>query len=841
MTVLVTPISAQIVLDQSLGREMSKITPTLTTDRIEGGALRGQNLFHSFQEFNVSNNRSVYFIDPGGIQNIISRVTGNSRSEILGTLGVLGNSNLFLLNPNGIVFGQDSKLDVKGAFVGTTGDSFLFDNNQTFSATNPQAPPLLLIKTPIGISFRDNQAQISTRSVNTRENAPFPLSNLVGLVANKINLIGGSLTITGGITANQINLAAVNQGTVGIKPDLSFSYDQALKFGEISIDRGQIDVSGNGAGTIDLRASNINLNDSQITAYTLGTIDGGAINLHTDNLNLNRSIISASTFGTGRSGDLTIQAKEAVTIRGESLTRFQQTLDRLFFQGLDVVDPNLPKVERPQDFGTGILALSFSPGHTGNLTIETPDLQMETSFISTLTFVSGQAGNLKVTAPQIVLKSAQFNAESLNDGNSGNIMLQTQNMLASGGSVVAASTFGRGRGGNVMIRGIEPGHPAQTLTFVGRIPDTPLYSGIFSNTFLSGDAGAVDIFARDIFLKEGASIASVGPVIPFFGINSRGNGGNITVRATNSITIDGDRGEIGARSANTGNAGKINITAKELNIVNNGFIDSSTVDNNGTGSAGNVQINVETLRLNNQGRITANTRSGTEGDITINADTIELRNNSRITSDGGTSNGGNITINSNILLAFPNQNNDITANARTAEGGKVRINAQGILGFTNFNRDEIQTRSGLSAAEFANLADNPTLLLPSSDIAAISQNQALIGGTVTFNTSGINPSQALVELPQTLIDPRAVAVSQACKVAEQNSFVIKGNGGLPENPQDLLHTTGAEYSWLPFVPSTTQSQNRSNTELLSPADGIVRDEQGQFHLISRHGHQSCRR
>jgi len=420
-------------------------------------------------------------------------------------------------------------------------------------------------------------------------------------------------------------------------------------------------------------------------------------------------------------------------------------------------------------------------------------------------------------------------------------LVRTQKLQATNGAAIAASTFGRGTGGNVTILGLDGNSPAEQINFDGAIPNSPLISGIFANTFVSGQAGSINIWAEDIKFTNKASIASVGPVVPALNINSTGNGGSITVRATNSITLDGSQTEIGTRSSNTGNAGAIKVFAKELNILNDSMIDSSTTDSNATGSAGNVQINVETLRLNHQGRITANTRSGTEGNITINADTIELRNNSRITSDGGTSNGGNITINSKILLAFPNQNNDITANARTAEGGKVRINAQGILGFTNFNRDEIQTRSGLSAAEFANLGVNPTLLLPSSDIAAISQNQALIGGTVTFNTSGINPSQVLVELPQTLIDSRAVVVSQACKVAEQNSFVVKGNGGLPENPQDLLHTTGVEYSWLPFVPSATQSQNRSHTELLSPADGIVQDERGQFHLISRRGHQSCGR
>ncbi|WP_293084779.1 filamentous hemagglutinin N-terminal domain-containing protein [Moorena sp. SIO4A1] len=41
---------------------------------------------------------------------MLSRVTGTNVSNILGTLGVLGNANLFLINPNGIVFGSNSRL-----------------------------------------------------------------------------------------------------------------------------------------------------------------------------------------------------------------------------------------------------------------------------------------------------------------------------------------------------------------------------------------------------------------------------------------------------------------------------------------------------------------------------------------------------------------------------------------------------------------------------------------------------------------------------------------------------------------------------------------------------------
>jgi filamentous hemagglutinin family protein len=113
--------------------------------RIEGGAARGANLFHSFGEFNVDVGQRVYFANPDGIQNILTRVTGRDISNVLGTLGVDGNASLFLLNPNGIIFGRNASLDVRGSFVGTTADGFQFTGQGVFSATNPEAPALLTV------------------------------------------------------------------------------------------------------------------------------------------------------------------------------------------------------------------------------------------------------------------------------------------------------------------------------------------------------------------------------------------------------------------------------------------------------------------------------------------------------------------------------------------------------------------------------------------------------------------------------------------------------------------------------------------------------------------------
>ncbi|NER88485.1 MAG: filamentous hemagglutinin N-terminal domain-containing protein [Moorea sp. SIO3A2] len=108
---LASPTLAQITPDSTLGNENSQVTPNQTirgaaADLIEGGAIRDSNLFHSFLEFNVGNGQRVYFANPDGITNILTRVTGSTLSQILGTLGVNGSANLFGCGSFGKTFGQ---------------------------------------------------------------------------------------------------------------------------------------------------------------------------------------------------------------------------------------------------------------------------------------------------------------------------------------------------------------------------------------------------------------------------------------------------------------------------------------------------------------------------------------------------------------------------------------------------------------------------------------------------------------------------------------------------------------------------------------------------------------
>ncbi|MEO0934311.1 MAG: filamentous hemagglutinin N-terminal domain-containing protein, partial [Cyanobacteria bacterium J06641_2] len=185
---------AQITPDQTLGKESSIVTPVSpNVDRIDGGAVRGSNLFQSFQEFNVGEGRRVDFANPTGVENIFSRVTGNNPSNIFGTLGVLGDANLFFLNPNGIIFGSNAQLDIRGSFVASTANSFSFADGAEYSATNPKAPPLLKVNFTPGL-------QIAGKS-------PGALVNEGNLIVGKdLTLWGGSVTSKGQLAAPLGNL-----------------------------------------------------------------------------------------------------------------------------------------------------------------------------------------------------------------------------------------------------------------------------------------------------------------------------------------------------------------------------------------------------------------------------------------------------------------------------------------------------------------------------------------------------------------------------------------------------------------------------------------------------------
>ncbi len=228
------PVFAQsnIIPDDTLGSESSIVVPIdsggLPIDAISGGATRGSNLFHSFKEFNVGEGRSSYFLNnDNNLQNILTRVTGNNPSNILGTLGILkptgitSNPNLYLINPNGIVFGENASLDVGGSFVASTADGIQFGEQGIFSATNLEKSSLLSVN-PSALFFNavNSQSAIVNRSRATSTllgrafngDANRPINGLQVLDGKSLLLVGGNVSLDGGklfAPGGRVDLASI--------------------------------------------------------------------------------------------------------------------------------------------------------------------------------------------------------------------------------------------------------------------------------------------------------------------------------------------------------------------------------------------------------------------------------------------------------------------------------------------------------------------------------------------------------------------------------------------------------------------------------------------------------
>ncbi|WP_216351191.1 filamentous hemagglutinin N-terminal domain-containing protein [Leptolyngbya sp. 'hensonii'] len=176
----------------------------IPSDRIEGGAVRGINVFHSFSQFSVGQGQGAYFATPAGVQNILSRVTGDTPSIIQGRLGVVGNANLFLVNPKGIVFGPNSSLDVTGSFVGTTASGIPLGDKGSFSASDPGSSNLLAVEP-------------SAMFLNALQGTSGNITNQGTLATGKdLTLIGNNVTSTGALNTpnGQVTVAALGDASV---------------------------------------------------------------------------------------------------------------------------------------------------------------------------------------------------------------------------------------------------------------------------------------------------------------------------------------------------------------------------------------------------------------------------------------------------------------------------------------------------------------------------------------------------------------------------------------------------------------------------------------------------
>ena len=662
---------AQVTPDNTVN---TRVEQNGSVAEITGGEARGDNLFHSFEDFSVPTGNEAFFNNANDISNIFSRVTGGNISNIDGLISANGSANLFLINPAGIIFGEGASLDIGGSFYGSSATSILFDDGE-FSAADVNNP-LLTINAPIGLSFRDNPGEIVNRSV-VRDD----FGNFIGLEVlpgNNLALIGGNVLLESGqaiARGGNITIGGLSQaGTVDFAEDGSFSFPEAVERGDVSLSNAaNVIVSDIGGGNINVNARNLTLSAGEFgqSSIAAGVVFGantevqsGDINIDlTEELSLAESFIDnrVGIDAFGNAGDININASSLGIFNGGQINAGSSGIGNGGTINITVAENIVIDSETLSSFNPDNLFLNTSGifsnadaravGNAGEINISTTNLTLTLGAqIDASTNGQGNGGAIDIVASDIVLDGEAFSGtpsgvisfvDSQGVGNAGEINVSATNLTLTGGGQISTSTLGQGDGGAINIT-VSEDIFADGETFSG------FQSGVNSivNPDALGNGGRIDVSTTNLTLTNGAQIAT--------NTLGDGNGGLVNIVAAETITFDGldpiDNVTSGATSGigrdAFGNGGEVNVTATDLILTNGGRVDATT---RGQGNGGNVNVNIsdsifisgvgEGDRLTFASGITANAldRNNNGGDINVVTDRLTIENGGTIGATNETS------------------------------------------------------------------------------------------------------------------------------------------------------------------------------------------------------------
>ncbi len=650
---MLSPAMAEVTLDGSLGTAGEIDGPDYDITA-EMGRRSGENLFHSFGRFSIGPDETAIFSGPDTIEAIIGRVTGGEVSRIDGTLySDIYGADLFLLNPAGVIFGSDAFLDLTGSFHVSTADFLQLGLSDRFYAL-PSPDDILSAAPPAAFGFLDGDAGRIVVDGDLQ----------VGW-GETLAVAGGDVDINGSLMAEEGVVQVESRGAGALAPLLPDGFDAdappVANGGTASLS-GFLDVSGDGAGSVFIRAGRFYSAGGGIFAETYWDLDGGVVDIQAGSVDLaDGSLISGQTHDYGRGADVRITAAETISLSGADA-----------FGGAGLISA----ITELQEEGAG---------DAGNIRLAAADILIANGgWVTASSTGDGAGGDVTLIAEKTIRLSGndengrgsriESSGQSAYSGPAGDIRIEAADVELADGALIDSSAFGIGDGGDiamrvdrsVMVSGF--GGNGQGSGVIAR-SDSPTASA--GNIAISPgtDGGAVSIDFRD-----GGWIGNTA--------DGAGPGGNVTVDAgggtihLSGADADGYASRIYTTALDDGDAGNIVLKGRDIRFSDGAGVTAST---EGRGNAGRIEVTAGHLELsganpygeNKDGfgsGIYARTRTADAGDdaarggeVVVKVGSLVIRDGALISSNTeGSGAGGAIDVTAGELSIYGDGSGSIT-------------------------------------------------------------------------------------------------------------------------------------------------------------------------------------
>ncbi|BAP55799.1 large exoprotein containing haemagglutination activity domain [Thioploca ingrica] len=775
----------EVVFDGTLGTTGSLPGPNFVIDAPLGQQV-GDNLFHSFERFNLDPTESATFTGPATINNVINRVTGGQPSHINGLFrSQIPQANFYFINPAGILFGPQAQIDVPASLYLSTADYLQLGATGQFNATLPNNT-LLSVAAPTAFGFLDHPSPITVQNSQLNLTSPTDIKQAIQRTANPnhtLAFIGGDITIQDSVVdtfGSNINIVSVDSA------------------GEAPVDTQQLTT---GAFT---DYGTVRISDADTTGQLVGNLQtsgrgGGAVFIRAGQFFLEGGWIFADTLGDQPGRGITIQVDKEFALTQAARVTTEVADNNLFGQATGTAGPIDIRAEQLQlTAGSQIASTSYTASTAGNINLSLKsalflsgmDQQglLPSAILSNATR-NGSGGQINITAPQVRLEQdAQLQANTLGEGEAGNLSLQVNTLEIRDGAQIAVGVGdqrhvqGAGKGGQLTITA------ADAIRLQGKSSTLNQPSGLLSNVFtLNGSGGQINLWTPQLIIEQGATIQALtlrqghagsvnlqvstlelaeGGTIRTNTLAGSGPGGHIEIVARQAIKIKGNNTGITAATDNrsSGQGGEVRITTGQLTLADGGAL---SVRSDGVGNAGNIELTLTDKLRMQQGSIRTSAARTDGGNINITVPNYLQLTNSEITTsvNAQAGNGGNITLNSEFVIL---NHSHIFAQAISGEGGNINITTTGIYNLSSEPLEQVINAS----SRFG------------------------IDGVVEISSPDQDVSENLVVLPATFFDASKLFITQCNKLLENtDSLSIKPLKGSPPSPYDWK----ANYLWNPSL------------------------------------------